>query len=71
MSKNYNPPKTTDKYIARLNKLASKCGPLLAFTDEENIQINQQLSEGLDDFLSKDRIRRFESELELKNIFLD
>jgi hypothetical protein len=78
MSVDYNPTKYKphvryDRYEAELNRLVKKIklSDLYAFTDEENIQINKDLSEGLNEFLSAEIKREVESALELKTIILN
>lgn len=71
MDKNYNPPKKLDAYEAELNRLASQCGPLRAFTDEENVYMHNQLNEGINEFFVQDIKDKFESELESRKIFVD
>jgi hypothetical protein len=70
---NYNPSKRMDAYEAELNRLVKKIdfGSLRAFTDEENLYMAQQMSEGMEEFLLAQRKREVESALELKTIILN
>jgi hypothetical protein len=65
--------KRTDKYELEIKRLAAllKADSLRSFTNEENIQINEDLNKGMDKFLSEQRIREKASEMELAGIILN
>lgn len=45
-------------------------GRVHTFTDEENLKLMDELSEGMPDFLQEQRVKQSQSELELKKIIL-
>jgi hypothetical protein len=71
MTEEYNPNRKIDRYEAELNRLAAECEPPRALTDEENIQLNNDLRKGINKFLLKDRKNKIEAEMELSKINLD
>ena len=72
MSKNnYKPNERMDAYEAELDRLVVQCGPVRAFTDEENLQLNRELNDGMEEFLLAQRKRDVESALELKTIIIN
>jgi len=70
MGVNYKPTKRYDVYMDELIRQID-VGSLRAFTDEENLYMAQQMSEGMNEFLLAQRKREAESALELKTIILN
>lgn len=59
-----------DAYELELTRLLS-LGSLRSFTDEENIQINEDLNQGMESFLYEQKNRDKVSEMELAGIVLN
>lgn len=60
-----------DAYIAELNEIISKSGPLRAFTQEENIYMAGQQLGGMYNFNLEQTKRDVEAALELKSIHVN
>jgi|WetSurMetagenome_2_1015567.scaffolds.fasta_scaffold59854_2 hypothetical protein len=64
--------KRAGKHELEFNRLIGTLSlTLRSFTEEENIQINEELNLGMEKFLSEQRVREKASEMELAGIILN
>ena len=71
MNENYDSRTRQEAYETELNRILAQSGPVREFTDEENLYMARQRSEGIEEFLLAQKKRDLESALEMKNTIIN